>query len=427
MLSADGSVLIILKDRDMKNFAYVDTTRPNADGSFPVYVVVRNPRGRFFVNTGMTTCGKLDGGVSFPRQDRNGRAKTALLARYMAECESVCLRHEVLGTDNATLKEAIRREVFGIVSASRDSLASCIREFADTRTPQTAKCYRIAADRVTEFDADATLDIDRKWLERFRQWCISKGMKVNGAGMILRCVRASFNWARTEGRTQNYPFLGYSIPEEETTPNNLSAEDIRRLRDYPCEEWQRRYIDFFMLSFYLAGMNPVDLLSLKADAVRGGHVSFVRRKTNKQGARKVRTIVLPVVDEARAIIRKYPSREGWLLGFMDGRSDYHSFMKQCEKALRKVGTQETTTDRAGKRRKVVYHPAFPDITLYTARYSFGSIAANDLDIPEQTIGQCLGHSWSRHVTARYIAHDQRKVDDAVRKVVAYISSSVGWK
>lgn len=66
---------------------------------------------------------------------------------------------------------------------------------------------------------------------------------------------------------------------------------------------------------------------------------------------------------------------------------------------------------------------FPDITLYTARYSFGSIAANELDIPEQTIGQCLGHSWSRHVTARYIAHDQRKVDDAVRRVVALISSA----
>ena len=44
-------------------------------------------------------------------------------------------------------------------------------------------------------------------------------------------------------------------------------------------------------------------------------------------------------------------------------------------------------------------------------------------IPEQTIGQCLGHSWSRHVTARYIAHDQRKVDDAVRRVVALISSA----
>lgn len=406
----------------MKIFAYVDTTRANADGSFPVYLIIKNNSGRFFVNTGMTTCGKLEGGLSFPKADRNGRRKTAVLSRYMADAESVCLRHELLGSDNSALKASIRREVFGL-DTEADSLSACIRDFASTKRPQTAKCYVIAANRVDEYDSGATLDVSRQWLDGFRSWCITQGMKVNGAGMILRCIRASFNWARMNGKTQNYPFLGYSIQEEENAPNNLSSEEIVRLRDWPCETWQKRYVDFFMLSFYLAGMNPVDLLSLPAGSVRNGHVSFVRRKTDKQGARKIRPIVLPVTQEAADIIRRYPSTEGNLLGFMDGRSDYHSFMKQCNEALKKVGTVEVAADRVGRRRKVVYHPLFPDITLYTARYSFGSIAANELDIPEQTIGQCLGHSWSRHVTARYIAHDQRKVDDAVRRVVALISSA----
>ena len=408
----------------MKIFAYVDTTRSNADGTYPVYVIVKNHEGRFFVNTGMTTCGKLSEGMSFPRQDRNGRVKSSLLARYVAQIESLCLRHEILGSDNASLKAAIRSEVFGIEEkAPVRALADVIKEFAETRRPQTARCYAIAAARVLQFDARADLEVTQEWLASFRRWCLGQGMKINGAGMILRCIRASFNWARKNGYTRNYPFLDFPISEEETQPNNLSADEIRQLRDWPCEPWQERYVDFFMLSFYLAGINPVDLLSLPSNAVRNGHVTFVRRKTDKQGARKVRQITLPLVEEARAIIRKYPSREGWLLGFMDGRSDYHSFMRQCNEALKKVGTSEIVADRVGKRRKVEYHPLFPDITLYAARYSFGSIAANDLDVPEQVIGQCLGHSWSRHVTSRYIAHDQRKVDDTVRKVVAYISTS----
>jgi integrase len=245
-------------------------------------------------------------------------------------------------------------------------------------------------------------------------------MKINGAGKELRNIRAVFNWSRKKGYTQNYPFLDYSIVEEETLPNNLTAEELRMLRDYPCEEWQQQYVDFFLLSFCLAGINPGDLLLMRKDAMKDGHVSFVRRKINKQGARKISVISLPVVELAIEIIAKYPSKKGYLLGFMDDRSDYHSFVRGCNDALKRVGTKQIVPDKVGKLRKIEYYPLFPHITLYTARYSFGSIAANDLDISEQTIGQCLGHSWSKHVTARYIAHDQRKIDNALKSVVNFV-------
>jgi integrase len=175
-----------------------------------------------------------------------------------------------------------------------------------------------------------------------------------------------------------------------------------------------------MLSFYLAGMNPVDLLNCKKSSFRDGHISFIRQKTNKQGQRKVRTIVLPVVSEAKKIITKYSGSEEYLLCFMDGRKDYHSFMKKADKTLKTIGPSEKVKDKAGKLRKMEYHPILPNITLYTARYTFGSIAANDLDISERTIGMCLGHSWAKNVTSRYMANDQGKIDNAVRRVVEYV-------
>lgn len=407
----------------MKIYAYVDKTRANADKTFPVYIIVNNQHGRFFVNTGITTSDRLIKGVAFPKTDKQSSLKTTLLGKYLADISSICLRQELADVDNKTLKEMIRKEVFGIVKKEQPkTLADYIEDFAKTKRTSTATLYRITARKVREHSPTMTLDaVDTEWLKRFRQWNINNGMKINGTGKELRNIRAVFNWSRKKGYTSNYPFLDYSIPEEETKPNNLSAEDICRLRDYPCEEWQKKYVDFFMLSFYLAGINPGDLLMLRKDAVKNGHVSFVRKKTDKQGAKKIRTITLPLVDEALQIIRKYPSQEGYLLGFMDGRSDYHSFIKRCNEALKKVGESQIKADRVGKMRKVEYHPIFPGITLYTARYSFGSIAANDLDISEQTIGQCLGHSWSKRVTARYIATDQKKIDKTVRKVVKFIA------
>jgi integrase len=405
-----------------KIYPFVETKKQDGNGESPVYLIVsRKGGGKFWLATGLSSNGKLDG-MAFPKNTKNARVRTMSLCRMLADAECVLQRKDVLDMQAKDVKALLQEEVLGIVPRVHGrTLADYIGEFAMTKRESTRTLYEITQRKVAEYDAAATLEsVGAPWLEGFRQWCLGHGMKINGAGKELRNVRAVFNWSRRQGLTQNYPFLDYQILEEETVPNNVSVEDLRRLREYPCEPWQEKYVDFFMLSFYLAGMNPVDLLMCRADAVKDGHLSFVRRKTNKQGVKKIRTVVIPVVDEALAIIRKYPSRGDYLLGFMDGRQDYHSFMKKCNEALKKVGTQEIVKDKAGRMRKVVYHPILPHITLYTARYTFGSIAANDLDISERTIGMCLGHSWSKNVTARYMAHDQRKVDMAVRRVAEYV-------
>ena len=403
----------------MRIHPYVDTTRSNSDGTYPVYVVVKNKQGRFFVNTGLTTTDKLVG-MLFPKADKAGKAKTTLLGKYLADIEVLCLQSELSQTDNKQLKKEIQEKVFGLVPKT-STLSDYIYEFAGTKTEQTRSIYELTARKVLDFDRKASLSVNKEWIESFRSHYLEQGMSINGVGKELRNIRAVFNWARRRGLTQNYPFLDYHIVEEETVPNNISVEDLRRLRDYPCEAWQKPYVDFFFLSFYLAGINPVDLLSLKSDAIKDGHLTFIRQKTNKQGSTKIRTITLPVLPEAQEIIDRYPSEEGWLTGFMDCRNSYRSFARACNDALQKVGPSRKVKDKVGKLRKMEYEPICPEITLYSARYSFGSIAANDLDISERTIGMCLGHSWAKNVTSRYMATDQRKIDNAVRKVIGYFA------
>lgn len=403
----------------MRIHPYVDTTRSNSDGTYPVYVVVKNKQGRFFVNTGLTTTDKLVG-MLFPKADKAGKAKTTLLGKYLADIEVLCLQSELSQTDNKQLKKEIQEKVFGLVPKT-STLSDYIYEFAGTKTEQTRSIYELTARKVLDFDRKASLSVNKEWIESFRSHYLEQGMSINGIGKELRNIRAVFNWARRRGLTQNYPFLDYHIVEEETVPNNISVEDLRRLRDYPCETWQKPYVDFFFLSFYLAGINPVDLLSLKSDAIKDGHLTFIRQKTNKQVSTKIRTITLPVLPEAQEIIDRYPSEEGWLTGFMDCRNSYRSFARACNDALQKVGPSRKVKDKVGKLRKMEYEPICPEITLYSARYSFGSIAANDLDISERTIGMCLGHSWAKNVTSRYMATDQRKIDNAVRKVIGYFA------
>lgn len=403
----------------MKIKAYVDGRKPDKDGNMPVMISINFKAKRFFVATGMVTTEKFDGD-RFPKSQNNYDKKTRRLRKFILDVEEYAIDHS--GMQPEELKDAIKKNILSdVIQRERKvPLHEYIRMFADTKKSSTRILYDITARKVEAFDKDATLDIDDTWLDRFWQDCMDSGMKINGAGKELRNIRAVCNWCRKKGYTNNYPFLDYHIVEEETEPNNLSVEDIRRLMNHDCLPWQRKYVDFFMLSIYLAGINPGDLLSLKENAIRDGHFTFVRRKTDKQGATKIRKITLPVYKEAKDIIKRYKGRNGYLLSFMDDRADYRSFVKKCNEALKKVGDTEIVPDKVGKLRKVVYHPILPNITLYSARYSFGSIAVNDLDISEQAVGMCLGHTWAKNVTSHYISTDQKKIDSTVRRVIDYI-------
>ncbi len=402
-----------------KIYPYVNKTRVNADGSYSVFIIVKSEHSRFFVNTGITTCDRLVD-RTFPKADANWKRKTTLLGKYLADVEAQCIGSDIANLSDAELKLKIQSEVFGIKNRTKPvMLSDMVRLFAATKKEQTAAIYEVTAKKIDSYGRAATLDTDAEWLEGFRSYWLGMGMSANGIAKDLRNIRATYNYARRKGLTTNYPFLDYKIVSEETTPNNISVDDLRKLYTYPCESWQKPYVDFFFLSFFLAGINPVDLLSLRVDNYKGGHISFVRRKTDKQGANFVRTITLPVTKEAKEIIDRYPSKEGWLLGFMDGRNSYRSFARACNDALHKVGHSHKIMDKAGKLRKIAYEPICPNITLYSARYSFGSIAANDLDISERTIGMCLGHSWANSVTCRYIANDQNKIDRAVKAVIDF--------
>lgn len=84
----------------------------------------------------------------------------------------------------------------------------------------------------------------------------------------------------------------------------------------------------------------------------------------------------------------------------------------------KHGIAEKRPVTMGKRGKKKYDPLFPHITTYWARHSRATIAA-ELDIPKETIAAALGHG-GNSVTDVYIRFDERKIDEANRRVLDYV-------
>ena len=396
----------------MRIHLLIDKQVVHDDGTHDLYFNLTSDDGkRFRVKTDIR-CEQKPVGLLFPRTERNSVAKSARLRDLYDQIEAFALQNPHMRADR--LKDAVLMIVKGRGAAKHGKVfADYIIEFAGTKdTRSTRILYELTHKKVTEFDAMATFStIDEQWLEDFERHFKNQGMSVNGISQQLRNIRAVYNYCRKRKYTQEYPFLTYRIKEEMVAPNSLTVDQLRTLRDYPCEAWQEIYRDLFMLSFYLGGVNAGDLLLCRG--LKNGRFVEKRQKTGE-------LIDVPVCDEALQIIEKYKGKN-YLLSVMDGYKDYHDFTSRWDRALKKIGTTEIVPDKVGRRRKVVYHPLFPSITTYTARYTFASIAANDLEIPTETIGKCLAHAWSKNtVTARYISDDRRKVDQAFEKVIKYV-------
>lgn len=264
-------------------------------------------------------------------------------------------------------------------------------------------------------------DISVGWLRDFEQW-LGATCSVNTRGIHLRNIRAVMNAAIDEGvvPADLYPFRRFKIKKEETMKRSLSVGDLRRLRDYPCEGWQRKYVDVFMLSFYLAGINLVDLMGLPPLGADG----VIRYRRSKTGV----LCQLSVPPEARAIIERYRG-ERHLLWFGErlkpGAEGWHDWLHRFNEGLQKVGPSGYMYVRrkgqcGGKQRVKVYNALFPELTSYWARHTWATLAA-EIDVPDAVIDAALGHRSPCRMADIYIRRDARKVDEAVRRVIEYVN------
>ena len=241
-------------------------------------------------------------------------------------------------------------------------------------------------------------EIDMAWLSEYEDYFSDK-LAVNTLAIDFRNIRKIFNYAIDNDRTANYPFRKYKIKKEQTRKRSLTIEQLRALRDYEGTPTERKYIDLFMLTFYLMGINAIDLSRITE--VQDGRIAYKRAKTGTQYDIKVE-------PEAQRIVQRYRGSKH-LLAYFDTNKDYTSVVKKAEKKLKEVS------------KKLGFNKETANgISLYWARHTFATIAAN-IDIPVDTISECLGHKHGSKITAVYINFDQKKVDEANRKVINYVN------
>lgn len=306
------------------------------------------------------------------------------------------------------LKEAILNYI-NPQETAQSTFVSAYRQFMQTKEGRTLIIYKETLHRLQQFDSDIDTrmleDIIPKFLERFDKYLARTAPSPNARAIHFRNIRAVFNFAIDEELTTYYPFRKFKIKHIETAKRSLSVEELRKLWAYTPEPYAVKYLDIFKLIFLLIGINIVDLSRITT--INNGRIEYNRAKTRKLYSIKVE-------PEAMELLGKFADERGHL-DFLGNIKSYKTLAQKVNQALQKLGNME----RKGLGGKKYYTPLFPSLTTYWARHTWATIAS-ELDIPNETIAAALGHSYGNRTTAIYIRFNQKKVDEANRRVIDYV-------
>ncbi|MBK3516721.1 site-specific integrase [Carboxylicivirga sp. N1Y132] len=250
-------------------------------------------------------------------------------------------------------------------------------------------------------------DINKPWLNRFKEHRIEQ-TSPGTANIDLRNIRALFNRAIDvdELIDQNlYPFRKFEFAK--ATPRNLRlpVEAIRLIRDFETkDQYTSLARDFFMLSFYLIGMNNIDIYEIAG--INDGRIEYQRRKTSKAYNIKVEL-------EAQAIIDKRKGVNTFLI-YQERYANHKNLTKQMNKHLKTLAKNiNEQLEKDGIKNITIPE----ELVMYHARHTWAGIAAKKpIGASKPLIAQSLGHGKTT-VTDTYFDYDWELVDDLNRKVL----------
>lgn len=236
-----------------------------------------------------------------------------------------------------------------------------------------------------------------------------KAMQDGGVYSHMRDLRTLFNEARKAYNNEDlgivkikhYPFKVYKIgAAPKTKKRNITPEQVITILKCKVEPGGRAELakDLFMLSFYMCGMNAVDIYNLDGYDPESARLEYNRAKT--EGVRDDNAFIsIKAVPEARPLLEKY-------VGNLQSRYSTHTGL---DTAL-SLGMQQL--------REIT---KIPDITFYWARHTFANIARNKCKISKDDIGEALNHVDGEHKTTDiYIEKDWSIVDDVQAAVLRFI-------
>lgn len=289
--------------------------------------------------------------------------------------------------DNITIAKICKDYVKELIEDNRNGYAELIE-----------RCGKYFIEFLNgDIPAKAITPITINSFERFLR--NKKKLNQTTIGMYLTRLRVLTNLAtkRYLIKQKTPPFQDCKIPQSLERELDISIGEFRALKSYyPKTKIEAIAKDLWFLSFYLGGINLIDLLNIDFSNIN--EIEYIRKKTQNTKRRDKR-IELSIPTEAREIITKYVNANGFLeFGY---KLKYHNFSRYIARTISKIG-KEIEIKR---------------LCYYSARKTFvqfGFELGIPLEVLEYTIGQSMKQNRPIY---NYIRIMKKHADTAIQKII----------
>ena len=239
-------------------------------------------------------------------------------------------------------------------------------------------------------------------VEEYNAYLLRRGVVRNTVSFYMRILRSVYNkTVRRRLAEPASPFGGVYTGVDRTRKRAIDERLIARLKslDLPVSGALPLARDLFVFSYCMRGMAFVDMAYLRKKDLRGGVLTYRRRKTGQRLHVKWEKCMQEIID-------KYPaSPTGYLLPIITRsgreRTQYRNALHLVNSLLKKIALL------------VGLHT---NLTMYVTRHSWASIARSQ-HIPLSVISEGMGHD-SEATTQIYLASlDRSAVDKANRSIL----------
>ncbi|MCD8312774.1 MAG: site-specific integrase [Bacteroidales bacterium] len=302
---------------------------------------------------------------------------------------------------------------------------------------QTAEIYSATLRSFQRFRCgrDVTWrNLTSNLMMEYEAWLRAGNVSTNTISFYNRILRAVYNRAVEAGLAkQEYPFKHVYTGIDRTVKRAIPLKYIRRMKalDLSDNEDADFARDMFLFSFYTRGMSFIDMAYLKKSNLRGGSLTYTRRKTGQRLTVKWEACMQDIVDkysgrlprhcfgmehfsrqdldpELAQVIARQTAESSFLLPIIARAGDEQAMRQQYKSAIRVVNKSlKTISALIGLE---------TPLTTYVSRHSWASIAKTR-NIPLSIISEGLGHD-SELTTRIYLTSlDTAVVDKANHSIL----------
>ncbi len=281
---------------------------------------------------------------------------------------------------------------------------------AEKRTHVLNKIEKFLKKRNLHFS-----DLTTSFLMDYDAYLHKLGNKTNTIHTDLKVIKAIINQAISENIIEHSenPFLSYRLKAEKTYKERLTEPEIEKIIGLELEEgtklWHTR--NYFLFSFYCAGVRFGDLAVLKWNNINEGRLHYTMNKTaGTAGAIKS----IPLNSKAKGILHFYDLKGKKKTQYIFPLLDKSIDEKNIPLLKKQISSKNAQTNKFLKELATLAE-IDKKVSFHVSRHSFAEIArkkTNDL----YGISKALGHS-DLKITQGYLEDlDMDSTDKTMYKI-----------